>query len=268
VGPGLILAVTLAASTAAAERALPPWLLAGEQLTYQMSYLRLVSGTMVMEAERQEGNQPLRLRMRATSSRVVSRFAEIDESQESIVDPQRRTVLRSHKESRGRRRSTEIVTFDPDAGTAHRVKNGVDRGTFATPVPILDSLAAIFVLRTLPLAPGRAFSLDVEANGKVYPLVVIVSGPETIRTQDGPVETFVVEPRFREGGLFRQRGTMVLWVTTDPTHTPLRIRSELPFGLLTATLMDARREPAEVGVLESVHRTDHPERDTNGAQAR
>jgi Protein of unknown function (DUF3108) len=38
------------------------------------------------------------------------------------------------------------------------------------------------------------------------------------------------------GGLFRGEGTLTIWYTDDARHTPVRIRSELKVGSITANL--------------------------------
>lgn len=255
----------LAAVHAAA--AVPEWARAGERLTYTLTYLRLVGGTLVLESGPARAGEPFPIAMRANSSPFVARFTVIDDRFESLLDPERMTALAARKWTReGKRSGEESIEFNPEAGTAHRWKNGKDRGAVAAPVPVFDTLGAVFHLRTLDLAPGKAFQYRVHSGGVTYPLVVVVSGRDRVKTTAGSVDCLVVEPRFREGFLAKKEGKLTLWVTPDPTHTPLRIVSDLPFGKLTATLTRAERPPAEM--VESESGVQVQDREEHGPQAR
>lgn len=250
-----------------ATAAVPEWVRAGERLTYTLTYLRLVGGTMVLENGPAREGAPFLIVMRAKSSPFVTRFTMIDDRFESLLDPERMTTLASRKWTReGKRSGEESIEFDPEAGTARRWKNGTDRGAVAAPVPVYDTLGAVFHLRTLDLAPGKAFQYRVHSGGVTYPLVVVVTGRDRVKTATGPVDCLVVEPRFRDGFLAKKEGKLTMWVTTDVTHTPLRIVSELPFGKLTATLTRADRPWA--GMVESGSGEQIQHREEHGPQAR
>lgn len=250
-----------------APAAVPEWAQAGERLTYTLTYLRLVGGTMVLENGPAREGAPFLIVMRANSSPFVTRFTVIDDRFESLLDPERLTTLASRKWTReGKRSGEESIEFDPEAGTARRRKNGRDRETVAAPAPVFDTLGAVFHLRTLDLAPGKAFQYRVHSGGVTYPLVVVVTGRERLKTPTAPVDCLVVEPRFREGFLAKKEGKLTLWVTTDSTHTPLRIVSELPFGKLTATLTRADRPWS--GMVESRSGDQIQDREEHGPQAR
>jgi len=245
----------------------PAWLLEGERLTYELSYLRLKSGTLTLEASQVPGEPTVRLASRAVSSPFVSRFARVDEQLESILDPRLGTVLWSRRQTLddGEYRE-ELVLFDPEQGTARRFKGGTERQALAAPPPVLDTLASIFWLRTLPLTAGSEFRLTVQSGGRVYPLVVSVGGATRLRTASGVQRVLPVVPRYREGGMLRQKGTLRLLVADDPWHTPLRITSELTFGSLTATLHSVERPWSPV--VESTGSSERHGRESDGPQTR
>jgi len=119
------------------------------------------------------------------------------------------------------------------------------------------------ILRTLPLAPGRAFQLTVLSGRTAYPLVVTVKDRARIKDPAGvAVETFEVEPRFREGFLAKKEGKLTLWVTTDETHAPVRISSTLPFGTLNASLTKVERP--WTSVVESPRGSEKQGKDSHG----
>jgi len=261
----MALALTLAAAPGA-EAALPPWMLEGERLTLTMSWLGITGGTMVIEAHQPPGETTFRIAMRATSSSFVSKIIEIDDRFETRIDPERvTTVLSTQNNREGKRRLEERVEFDPAAGTARRWKNGREREALVTPAPVMDTLGAIFFIRTFPLEVGRTFTLTVQSGNKVYPMQVHVMERKRVKTEVGRLDVFAIEPRFAEGGLFSNKGKTVIWVTADPPHTLVRISSELPFGSLVASLTKVERPwPA---VLES-RRGSGGDTERDGSQTR
>jgi hypothetical protein len=243
--------ITLATLTAASARAeLPPWMMQGERLTMEMSWLGITGGTMVLEAHQPAGQAPFRLAMRATSSAFVSKIIEVDDRFETHLDPAKITTVLSTKQTReGSHTLEERVEFDTAKGTARRWKNGRERDPLTTPVPTLDTLGAIYYIRTLPLAVGKTFTFSVQSGNKVYTMQVKVLERRRVKTAIGRVDVFVVEPSFADGGLFGGKGKSVIWVTADAPSTVVRISSELPFGSLTASLTKVERPWP--GVLES-----------------
>ncbi len=236
-------AMTIAALAATSVRAeLPPWLLQGERLTMEMSWLGITGGTLVLEAGQAPGEPNCRLAMRATSSSFVSRIIEVDDRFETRLDPQKVTTVLSSKQTReGKHSLDERVEFDVAAGTARRWKNGREREPLVTPVPTMDTLGAIYFIRTLPLAVGRSFSFSVQSGNRVYPMQVRVLERKNVKTAVGRVDVFVVEPSFADGGLFGGKGRSVIWLTAEAPNTVVRISSELPFGSLTASLTKVER---------------------------
>ena len=259
-----VAAVMLVATAAAAE--LPAWMLQGERITLEMSWLGITGGTMVLEAHRPAGEATYRIAMRARSSAFVSKIIEIDDRFETRIDPDRVTAVLSTQNNReGKRTLEERVEFDPLAGTARRWKNGRERDRLVTPAPVMDTLGAIYFIRTLALDTGRTFTMTVQSGNKVYPMQVAVLERRMVKTELGRVEAFVIEPRFAEGGLFASKGKSVIWVTAEAPHTLLRISSELPFGSLVASLTKVERPWA--GVVES-SRGSGGDAEQNGAQTR
>ncbi len=244
-----VVAITaLAAWPARAE--LPAWMLQGERLTMEMSWLGITGGTMVLEAHQPAGEPSFRIAMRATSSSFVSKIIEVDDRFETRIDPSKVTAVLSTKQTReGKHTLEERVEFDTAAGTARRWKNGRERERLQAPTPTMDTLGAIYFIRTLPLEVGKTFAFSVQSGNKVYPMQVRVLERKNAKTAIGRVDVFVVEPSFADGGLFGGKGKSVIWLTAEVPHTVVRISSELPFGSLTASLTKVER-PWQ-GVLES-----------------
>lgn len=224
------------------------WLQEGEKLTYALSYFHIVAGTMALTAEPEE--EVLRLTMTASSTPSFSRVFRVDNRIESLLSRKPLSLLRQEASIKeGKRSYHEVLIIDRNQGIAHRRRNNEEKGTVQVPHPILDTLGAIFAMRTLDLAPGKAFSMDVISGRTVYPLKIVVTGRQVLKLGNAKVKTLVVDPRFQDGGLYKRESKLTIFVTTDSRHLPVKIVSQLPFGSLVATLTEAVPPLGEGGTI-------------------
>ena len=103
-----------------------------------------------------------------------------------------------------------------------------------------DELSAFYYLRMLPLAIGEDVFIDNHTNRKNYPLMVIVHGRETVKVTAGEFDCLVVEPVIREGGIFAAKGRLKIWITDDERRMPVRMRTKIAVGSITASLQEYR----------------------------
>ena len=84
---------------------------------------------------------------------------------------------------------------------------------------------------------GR-YSIDVYSGEKVYPLVVTVRKREKISVPAGTFDTLLVEPLIRGPGVFISKGKKLeVWLTNDSRRMPVRMRSEVMIGHVSAELL-------------------------------
>jgi len=106
------------------------------------------------------------------------------------------------------------------------------------PIPVIDTLSALYLVRAKPLKVGDEFSLDVH-SGKIYPLVVKVLKRETVRVPAGKFDCFKVEPFLKEKGIFIQKGKKLqVWLTADEKQMPVKMKAEIFIGHVHAELVD------------------------------
>jgi hypothetical protein len=102
---------------------------------------------------------------------------------------------------------------------------------------VFDPLSLIYHIRDLDLTPGNSHRFAVFADGKLYTLQANVTGRQTLETPAGRFNTVIVEPKMQGGGVFRDEDArLTIWYTDDARHIPVRIRSEVKVGTITATL--------------------------------
>ena len=94
-----------------------------------------------------------------------------------------------------------------------------------------DMISAIYAVRMQPLAVGKKIELTVSDSGLVYKVPVKVTAREQQNTVLGRVWCFRVEPEiFGAGRLIEREGKMIIWMTDDARHTPVRSQIKTEWG--------------------------------------
>ena len=215
----------LAATVAAAA------FLQGETLDYNLTWLRITGGTARMTISPQ-GEENLRITSVAKSSAGFSRVFKVHDEIESVVARNDfSTVKYTKRLDEDGDQMLEVTTVAD--GTATRVRRKVK--TVKVPRPVFDPISLIYHLRTVDLSPGQKHDFMLLADGKVYDVHARVTKREVVQTPAGKFNTVLVEPRWFHDGVERSQ-KMWIWYSDDSRHIPVRIRTEVNFGSITATL--------------------------------
>ena len=149
-------------------------------------------------------------------------------------------ALRKYVEPLLTKSKDDTTTVDEARRVATRQRPGKTPQTANVPKPVFDPLSLVYHLRSLDLKPGSVQKFTIYADGKTYTLEANVDHTETIGTPAGTFHTVVVQPKTTAGTIFKDEGSMTIWFTDDARHIPVRIRSELKFGSITANLRSIR----------------------------
>lgn len=214
----------------------------GEQLVYSLSWLGLVGGTATMTVTPRAST--ISITSVARSGGMVGRLYPVSDEIQSIVDRASFSTLRfqKHLDEKGRVKN-ELTTFDPARKVfLHEEKE------FPYKPPIFDALSSIYYIRTLDLTPGKTHSITMIGGEDIYEIEAVVHQRERLRIDDRTFDTVLVEPKMRHGGIFRdEENRLLIWFTDDERRIPVRIRSELEFGSITASIRSARLEQPKPG---------------------
>jgi hypothetical protein len=223
------------ATLAAARR--PGPLRTGEDLKFEIHYGMIHAGEshlQIVGLETVDGARCYRLRSEARSGGLFGKLYDVNDRVESVLDSSalmsRRLEKRLHE---GSYHQEQDIRFDYP-GRRARYASG---DSLDIPGPVQDDLSAFYVARCLDLKEDRVFYLETHSNKVTYPMQIRVYGRETLKTDAGEFECFKVEPRVDRGGIFKHRGRMLIWITTDERHIPVRLRTKLPLGAITADLV-------------------------------
>ncbi|MEM8998791.1 MAG: DUF3108 domain-containing protein [Bacteroidota bacterium] len=134
------------------------------------------------------------------------------------------------------------IDFYHDKDEALLIDNKNDR-KFNIPVHdnIQDLLSAAYYLRNhydfSNFEVGHSISLDMlfDDDG-VFRFKLKYLGKEILRTKYGKVECLKFRPYVQSGRIFKEQGSLTLWVSNDLNKIPIRIKADLAVGSIKADL--------------------------------
>lgn len=100
-----------------------------------------------------------------------------------------------------------------------------------------DMVSAIYYLRTQQLAIGKRLEIQVSDSGLVYKVPVVVTAREQQKSPLGKLWCWRIEPEiFGMGRLIERKGKMVIWMTDDARHIPVRSQVNSEYGKIDIKL--------------------------------
>jgi hypothetical protein len=232
-----------AAEAAAATPAVDTIFVNGETLDYSLTWLALSGGDARFTISLAPG-APDRFRLTsvAQTSSGFARIYKVRDEIQSFVDRVMFTTIGYEKHLReGSHRKDDVTTVDRERGVVIRRRAGKPDKVVAISGPVFDPLSLIYQFRRLDLKPGAHVHFMVVADGKLYAVDADVTQREQISTPLGSFRTVAVEPQMSAGGLFADEDSkLTIWYSDDARHLPVRIRSDVKIGSITATLKGVR----------------------------
>jgi hypothetical protein len=117
-----------------------------------------------------------------------------------------------------------------------------DGGGMALPLAAhaRDALAALWYVRTLPLAAGTMFDMPINEAGRNLKATITVGAPEIVDTAGGARPAWRVEPRLTTRVQRRQAIAATIWISTDARRVPVAADVAAGFGRVRLKLVDYR----------------------------
>ncbi len=210
----------------------------GEQLSFSIDYGFYRAGTAIMAVvgtEEVNGGLCYQIRTTASSNKFISTFYKVRDTVRSFIDVEGVFSRRIEKVLReGRYKSDRFVDFYHDRLIALNT-----REKYAlTEIPLYtqDILSSLYLIRTYDLEVGKDETIIAYADGKVYPLRVIVHKIENVKVPAGEFKCFKVEPVLKSEGIFRQKGRLIIWLTNDERKMPVKMKSKVIIGSIGSNL--------------------------------
>lgn len=103
-----------------------------------------------------------------------------------------------------------------------------------------DMLSGFFLARTYNLGAatvGQIFTVPTIVDGEMYDLKIKFKGRETIKSNWGKIRCLKFVPVLQKGRIFKHEEDMVVWLSDDDNHIPIRAKAEILFGSLKVDLL-------------------------------
>jgi Protein of unknown function (DUF3108) len=216
---------------------------AGERLVYtvyyNMGFIWVNAGNAEFEisSEQYNGKDVYHITGKGKTARSYEWFYKVRDRYESIIDKE--TLLPLHfirKVNEGGFKIDNDVVFD------HEKKQAISNNkTFSMPRCTQDVLSAIYYARNInynKYKPGDTIPFDMFLDDKVYNLYIRYVGKEKLTTRSGTYNAIKIAPLLIEGTMFKGGEKMMVWVTDDENHLPLRVDSPILVGSIKCDLVE------------------------------
>ena len=167
-------------------------------------------------------------------------FYPVDDTFVTLVQGEQRLPVRyevEQKEGRGYK-AHRLSLYDQERNLVRYRKNDEPEQQFVMAGKAHNEFSSFFFTRVLPFTPNTSVIVPTFADEKRHE--VVVTPRQWTRFEEtllGPVDVIEVLPRMTFKGLYDKSGDTVIWFTDDACRMPVRIRSKILIGSLTAELV-------------------------------
>jgi len=186
-----------------------------------------------------KGHPVYKLVARAESNKFFSAFYRVRNRIESFWDTAGYYSHRFYENRReGGYREQNEIRFDYDRGEAIYTRDGQ-----AIPIPpnCQDALSSFYFTRTQALPIGGSVIFDYHASHRSQPIEVKVLGRQRVDTPAGTFDCVVIEPILKAGGIFKNQGRLVIWLTEDDRRMPVMMKSKVTIGSINVVLTEMKQ---------------------------
>lgn len=244
----LLGAVAARAATGDTERT-QLWFPVGEKLTYKIYWgsipvarAEVTTGWVEQGGpEEDPGRRLIFIRLRTRSNGFLDKIYPVNDTIESIVDPETFLPVSFFKAlNEGTFHAERRTIFDRENGVAHfedfRKNKKVE-------IPIepdtRDVLTFMYAARRERFPVGTTQKFRVLEDDKIYDLWVKATRIDRIKLPErGRVSSVKLEPEAAIQGLFVRKGKVTLWVSDDEKRVMTRLDGSAPVASIRGLLVD------------------------------
>jgi hypothetical protein len=207
----------------------------GEEITYTIFYS--LAGAHVNAGTTTFSNKVEKLNGRAVyhvvgvggSNAKYDWIYKVNDRYESYIDTVTMQPLKFFRDVKeGSTKKLETVNFNHSNNTATN-----ETGTYKVPSCIQDVLSMIYYARNVDYEnykKGDKIPFQMFLENQVYDLYIRYFGKEEVKTKYGKFNAIKFKVLLIPGTIFKGGEDMVVWVTDDENHVPVRIESQILVG--------------------------------------
>jgi len=212
-----------------------------EKLTYDLSWTGISAGTATQEVI--DDGDTIRVVSTARSADWISLFFPVEDRIESVLAkvPPPHLGLPQHyrmKIHEGSHRRDKEIIFAQKEGKAEYIDHlGHEKLTLNILENTYDFYSSFYFLRTIKLEVGKPVFVNILDSKKMWNVEVLVLDREKLKTILGDIETVHIRPLVKSEGIFERKGAIDIWLTDDERRIPVRMKTKVKIGSVTATLI-------------------------------
>jgi hypothetical protein len=212
-----------------------------EKLSYDLSWTGITAGTATQEVV--DDGDTIRVISTARSASWITVFFPVEDRIESVLAKAAPPLIglphhyRMKIREGSHRRDKEII-FDQKALKAEYIDHlGGEKLTFDILQNTYDFYSGFYYLRTLKLEVGKPVYINILDSKKMWNVEVQVLKKEKLKTILGEVNTIQIRPLVKSEGIFERKGVIDIWLTDDERRIPVKMKTKVKIGSITATLV-------------------------------
>jgi len=226
----------------------------GQVLEYRLAWngISAADATVEIRPERIGPRRTYTIEARARTNRFIDLFYPFRGHARTIFLANDRTPLQFYYDRNVRDvHYRTVVDFDHDDSRARSIyeKNGVTRKELDLPLrELFDPITAVFHARRGSSAIGTEAGYDIFTGESRYRVELRIDGQGTITVPAGRFEALRITPTVMKVYADRRPPdprlkNATIWVSEDPEHLLLQIRSEIFVGAVTLDLVSRALQP-------------------------
>jgi len=196
-----------------------------------------------LRKEQQDGREIYRMTGQARTNELIDYLYRLRGTVEGMFTANGLTPLLFRLAYTDNGRPRELaVRFDPKTKTLQGSVKKKDKVTERS-IPaseVYDPSAALYLLRSANLAPGKPFQVEVFTGKERYRITAQVIRKEDVQLTSGMRPALRLHPMVFSLDDAPQKNLLpdetTLWVATDAAHTPLKLESFVPIGQVVVEL--------------------------------
>jgi hypothetical protein len=212
----------------------------GEHLVFDVGFSFITAGEaafQVFRADSVHGRECYRIVFTVSSLPSFAWIYKVEDRYETILDAKGIFPWKFVQHVREGGYSRDFTAdFDQMNGIAT-----AENETYRIPPYVHDVVSAFYYVRTMDFSNsrvGQKYILHNFFKDSTYQLAVKFLGRQQISVDAGLFNTVIVEPLIQEGGLFKSKGRVLIWLTDDERKIPVKVSTKIVVGSIDAELRE------------------------------
>jgi len=218
-----------------------------ERLVYDIKYGVITAGEASLDLQRTtyQGKDVWQIQVNAKTNSFFDKMFKVRDFIESISQYENFYSLRFTKRMeegnyRQHRVHLNYLNLNKSVYSSYNHKKGTFNNVeMEIPENTLDIMSAFYYARTQDLKPSDYIAINITIDGKNYNAGVEVIKREAVDSILGRKTCLQIRPVLQGEAIFKQTGSIDIWLTDDGRKIPVLLSSKVIFGSFKAVLKSA-----------------------------